>query len=60
MALIPCADCGTPMSRDAKACPRCGKPSPYAQMANARLLALVFIGVCVIAVLVFFLFVVRH
>lgn len=31
MSLIKCADCGTAHSKEAKACPKCGKPNSKAQ-----------------------------
>jgi len=47
MALTKCGDCGTEVSTEAKACPKCGKPT--ARGASWRLVVLLAILALVLA-----------
>ena len=47
--MIVCKVCGNPVSRNAKACPKCGHPPPIAAFSNSCLgMALGMIAVMVI------------
>lgn len=49
MALITCADCKSQFSNEAKACPKCGKPTPNGASAGAVVLVFLAVVISVVA-----------
>lgn len=49
MALVSCAECGTPVAHKAESCPKCGEPDPSRRARNKSIRTRVF-GLVVVLV----------
>lgn len=47
--LVPCVDCGNPVSPNAASCPRCGRPVPKGGFSATFYIVAVIAGLIVLA-----------